>query len=178
MEFILIFLLIIVISIIIWSIVTFNNINKADLKCNEALSDIDVALEKRHNVLLKMLNVCKQYVSYEQKTILKTIDLRTNSSLKQKNNNSDKLDDLHAYFNGLAENYPDLKADNNYIELQHAISDTEEHLSAARRAYNANVNKYNTYLVTFPSSIIATKINSNKKEFFRSPTNFKKDIDI
>ncbi len=78
----------------------------------------------------------------------------------------------------VAEQYPDLKASKNYKTLQLAIADTEEHLQAARRLYNANVSSYNQKLVTFPSSIVANSKGFTKKEFFEIEDSKKEDVKI
>ena len=78
----------------------------------------------------------------------------------------------------LAENYPDLKASENYKELQLAIADVEEHLQAARRLYNSNVSIYNQKIVTFPSSVIANSKGMTRKEFFNAEDKKREDVKI
>ena len=87
------------------------------------------------------------------------------------NENFDKI-------NMLVENYPDLKASDNYKTLQKAIVDVEEHLQAARRLYNANVTAYNERVLTFPSSIVAKMNGFEKKEFFMAKEEQKKNVNI
>lgn len=169
---------IIILFILIWAISVYNNVRRANLKCDEALSGIDVALAKRHDVLTKMLGACKEYVDHEKATILKTIELRKGSSVETKMEQNAQMDKLRNYFMGLAENYPNLKANETYSNLQQGILDTEEHLQAARRAYNACVTKYNTYHITFPSSLVANRIQPNSREFFEASEEQKEDVKI
>ena len=89
---------------------------------------------------------------------------------------SGMLEQLTKDINILAENYPELKSSNNFMELQKTIADVEEHLQAARRLYNANVNTYNTKLVVFPSSIVANNMHAVKKPFFEAEEAKRHDV--
>ncbi len=161
-----------------WAISVFNRVNRANLKCDEALSGIDVALAKRHDVLTKSLAAVNKYVDYEKTTILESIKIRQGSPIAQKMADNQKMDEIQNYLFGLAENYPDLKASTNFVALQQSIDDTEEHLQAARRAYNANATKFNEFKVTFPDSIIASKIGPNRRDYFEASEEQKQDVEI
>ena len=170
---------VILIFLIGWVIATYNGIRKTDLKYQEALSDVDVALAKRHDELTKLLGAAKKYSEYEQATILQTINLRKNTPLSEKIKASNKMDKVQTYLFGLMENYPDLKASVNWQELQAGIEDCEEHLQAARRCVNANATQYNNYIVTFPSSVIANMFGCKvPKPYWEATDEQKQDVVI
>ena len=174
--------IIIIIAIIVFAIgyviSISNGLNRAIIKIDEANSDIDVSLTKRYDVLTKMIDVVKGYAKYEQETIFKTVELRKNMTIKEKNEANELMEENMEKINVIAENYPDLKASENYKTLQKAIADVEEHLQASRRLYNANVSSYNQKIVTFPSSIIANSKGLTKKDFFTAENKKREDVKI
>lgn len=155
-----------------------NGLNRSLVKIDEANSGIDVALTKRYDVLTKMMDVVKGYTKYEQETIFKTVELRKGMTMQEKSDANAAMEENYSKITLLAENYPDLKASENYKELQQSIADVEEHLQAARRLYNANVSSYNQKIVTFPSSIIANSKGMTKKEFFNAEDKKREDVKI
>ena len=168
----------VVVVLVIWVISISNGLNRAIVKIDESSSGIDVALTKRYDVLTKMMDVVKGYTKYEQETLFKTIELRKNMTMQEKNEANKAMDENIAKINALAENYPELKASENYKTLQQAIADVEEHLQAARRLYNANVSSYNQKIVTFPTSIIAGSKGYTKKDFFVADEKKREDVKI
>ena len=99
-------------------------------------------------------------------------------SIEEKNEANKQMDETLSKINVLAENYPDLKASENFKTLQDSITDVEEHLQAARRLYNANISSYNQMIVTFPISIIAGTKGLTKREFFVAEEHKKQDVEI
>lgn len=99
-------------------------------------------------------------------------------TLPEKTEINNKMTDAFTKLNVVAENYPDLKASENFKALQLSIADVEEHLQAARRLYNANVSTFNQMIVTFPTSIIANSKGLTKKDFFEVEENKKQDVEI
>lgn len=174
----LISLLFIMISIIVcWCISIYNRIKRLYIKIGEADSGIDVALNKRYNVLTKMIDVVKSYTKYENETIMKTIKLRSNMSILEKVKVNDELNKTFDRVTVIAENYPELKSSDNYKVLQNAIIDVEDHLQAAIRIYNSNVSRYNQVISVFPNNVIAKNNGFSEKSFFELETE-KKDIEI
>ena len=173
-----IIIVLIIIMIMIAYISISNGLNRAIVKIDEASSGIDVALTKRYDVLTKMIDVVKGYTKYEQETLFKVIELRKNMTIEEKNEANAQMEENLSKINALAENYPELKASENYKTLQQSIMDVEEHLQAARRLYNANVSSYNQKIVTFPSSIIANNKGLTKKEFFNASDEKREDVKI
>ena len=172
--------IIIIVVVILVLIVPFiaisNKFNRLIVKIDEADSDIDVALIKRHDTLTKMLDIVKGYAKHEKETLIKIIDVRKGMSSKEKVEAIKSLDESAQKINVLAEAYPELKSSENYNTLQKAVADTEEHLQAARRMYNANVSAFNQLLVTFPSSIIGSMKGLEKKDFLEADENQKEDV--
>lgn len=164
--------------IIIWYIGVSNSIKVAALKVDESESGIDVALTKRYDVLTKMLDAVKGYQKHEQSVLSELVKLRTGMSMTEKKAANAAMDKVSRDINVLAEGYPQLKANTNFVELQKAIVDVEEHLQAARRLYNSNVNAYNTKLVVFPSSIIAKNMGAVKRELFEADEIKRQDVKI
>lgn len=168
----------IVLVILIWYIATMNGLRKAELKVDEANSGIDVALTKRYDVLTKQLAVVKEYTSHESKTMFETIKLRSGMTVSEKSDAVNRMNEVAEQFRLVAEAYPELKSSQNYIQLQKAISDVEEHLQAARRLYNANVTAYNTKIVMFPTSIVAGMIGASRRELFQAEEYKRNDVEM
>lgn len=176
--YIVIAIIVIILIIVVWYISTSNKLNRAVVKIDEALSGIDVALTKRYDVLTKMMEVVKSYAKHEKETLFEVIKLRDNMSIKEKNEANHVMDENLKKINVIAENYPDLKASENYKTLEQSITDVEEHLQASRRLYNSNVSLYNQLLVSFPTSSIAKNKGMTKKDFFEADEVKKEDVKI
>ena len=171
---VLVLIAVVVISIIVMS----NNLNKALVKIDEADSGIDVALTKRYDVLTKMIETVKGYAKHEKEVLFDVVKIRKGMTIEEKNEANKQMDETLSKINVLAENYPDLKASENFKTLQDSITDVEEHLQAARRLYNANISSYNQMIVTFPISIIAGTKGLSKREFFVAEEHKKQDVEI
>lgn len=166
----------------IWWIATSNWFNKSKVKIDEARSGIDVALTKRYDLLTKSLATVKGYAKHEAETLEKVIEKRNGNistlSMKEKSELNTKLDSVISRLNVVLENYPDLKASQNFMHLQLQISECEEQLQASRRIYNSNVSIFNQKRVIFPSSIVANAKHLNAEEFFEAEDYKKQDVKI
>jgi LemA protein len=162
--------------IFVWYISTMNSLKRAEVKIDEALSSIDVALTKRYDVLTKMFDICKNYIKYEKETLLETIRLRSGMSIEDRKVANKNLDQASSYINAVAENYPELRSSENFRQLQVAIMEVEEHLQAARRLYNSNVSYLNQRIVSFPSSIVAGSLGLRSRLFFEAEDSKKQDV--
>lgn len=165
------YIILIIVGIILLIIIcnyinTLNSLKKLSLKVDEALSGIDVALSKRYNVLSKMMETVKGYTKYEKEVLFKTIEMRSNMNLSELKNAKNDMDENINQINMIIEKYPDLKANENFLALQKAIIDAEEHLQAARRLYNSNTSLYNEKVITFPSLIVAKIHHFKQNEYF------------
>lgn len=170
----------VVVLIVLWYIGIMNTFRQLEVKVEEAMSGIDVALTKRFDALTKMLETTKGYAKHEAETLEKVIKWRkgipSDATLADKQAFADSLSKVAAGINVVVEQYPDLKANSMFTNLQNAIMDTEEHLQAARRLYNSNVREINTRIVTFPQSIVASMIKMSKKDFFEAEEAKKQDV--
>lgn len=168
---------IVILVVIIWCIVTSNAFNRLQVKIDEAESDIDVALQKRHDVLMKMLDVVKGYAKHEVDTFSKVVELRSDMTMLQKQEVQEQQTATLDRINLLAEQYPQLRSSENYQMLQGSINNVEEHLQAARRLFNGNVSLFNQKLVTFPASIIGKSIKHlSPREFFEADEDAHLDV--
>lgn len=168
------FLLIVLLSYI--SIL--NKIKRTSIKVEEALSGIDVALSKRYNILSKMIDVVKGYAKHEKETMFQVIQLRKDMSLSEKAKENIKMDENMEKIDVLVENYPDLKASENFKVLQKSILEVEEHLQASRRCYNSNVSRYNQLIMIFPTNLVAKSRGMTKRDFFEASELEKKNDKI
>jgi LemA protein len=179
---VLIIIAVIVILPVLWYIGTMNSLRQIEVKVNEAESGIDVALTKRFDVLTKIVNTVKGYAKHEAETFENVTKWRQGLpkklSLQEKQEFMGKMDAVQSGINVAVEAYPDLKAEKVFSNLQHSITDVEEHLQAARRLYNSNVSTLNSKIVTFPTSIVAGMIAMTKKEFFEAETAKRSDVEV
>ena len=167
-----------VILIGMWYIKVLNKLNIALVKIDETASGIDVALTKRYDLLTKMVEVVKGYTKHEKETITEVTKLRKNMSMNDKNKMNNEMTQAIEQIKIIAENYPDLKANENFIVLQNSISEVEENLQIARKLYNSNVSTFNQLIVVFPNSIVASTKRMKQKEFFEADDLQKEDVKI
>ena len=166
----------IVLIAVIWAISTTNNFKIAKIKIDEARSGIEVALTKRYDMLTKQLDVAKSFMKHEKEFVAEVINLRKGMTVREMNDASAKMDKMSEQINFTAEAYPELRSSDLFVQLQVGIRDAEEHLQAARRAYNSNVSRFNSMIVVFPSSLLAK--NYTKEEFFEAEAHKRADVDM
>ena len=159
---------VIVAAVLAYIILTYNQIVRSRIKCEEALSGIDVALAKRFDSLTNIVETVKGYARHEQEVLIQLTRLRASMTLAEKEGLAAEYDQAQNRLMMLAESYPELKASENFMQLQRTIADVEEHLQAARRAYNANVSGYNQRIQMFPAQLIAGMMNAGPKPFFQA----------
>ena len=169
-------IIVIVVLLLGWIVYSINNIRRMQVKINEAEADIDVALNKRFDVLTKMFDVAKGYLGEEKDVILKSIQMRAAMSLAQKGATGAAMENAQKQLLAVGESYPQLGATNQFKQLQIAIMDTEEHLQAARRVYNSNISRYNQLCVSFPNSVVAGLIGASRREFFKIDDSKREDV--
>lgn len=163
---------------VIWWIATSNKFRKLVVKVEEASSGIDVALTKRYDTLVKLLDITKAYSKHEMDTFENIVKLRNGMTVSEKNNLNAGLDNVQSRISVIAENYPELKSSENFRQLQVTATDVEEHLQAARRLYNSNVSSLNQLIVTFPNSIVAKSMNVVEQDFFAAEKGKKTDVEM
>ena len=162
---------IIVVIVGIYFAVTYNAFVTLRNRIKEAWSDIEVQMKRRYDLIPNLVETVKGYAAHESGTLEKVIQAR-NMAMAPHNTMQDVAKSenmltgaLKSIF-ALSESYPDLKANQNFLELQRELRDTEDKLQAARRFYNGNVLAYNTKAEMFPSNIVASMFNFTKQEFF------------
>ncbi len=170
-------LILIVVILVICLIQMMNGLKRSEVKIDEALSGIDVALVKRYDVLTNSLDALKGMMKFEKELVIETIRLRK-GNMQERNETVKGLDQVQNQILAVAESYPQLKSSDNFRELQKQIQDCEEHLQAARRAYNANVSMFNQKLVSFPTSFLAGMLGMCSKEFFEAEAYKKENVKI
>ena len=171
---ILIIILVVVLLIVIWCISTVNGFKKKEIRVQEGLSGVEVALTKRYDMLTKMLDTAKGYMAHENELFAKVIELRRGMSVEEMNTAAQQMDSLSGKLFAVAEGYPDLRSSDVFVELQRSIRDAEEHLQAARRLYNASVTAYNTAIAMFPAKLLAGT--RQPKEFFVADAGKREDM--
>ncbi len=157
-----------VVLFLIFLISVSNKFARKSVKIDEALSGIEVALTKRYDTLTKMADVAKSYARHEMETLTMVISMRKGMSVQELTDSANRMNEMASGLNVVAEQYPLLRSNTVYEELQKGIRDTEEQLQAARRLYNANVSSFNQQLVTFPSSIVGRMKGYEKRSFFET----------
>ncbi len=159
--------------LVIWLIATYNGLIKSRNQVDEAWSDIDVQLKLRYDLIPNLISTVKQYASHEKEVFQKVTEARTAAmaagqsgdpaaSGKAENFLSATLKSLFA----VSEAYPELKANQNFLDLQQNLSDIENKIQASRRFYNGNVRDFNTKVQVFPTLIIAGPFGFKAREFF------------
>jgi LemA protein len=165
-----IWLLVIVILLIAVFVGIYNGLIRSRNRVDEAWSDIEVQLKRRYDLIPNLVNTVKGYASHEKEVFEKVTEARTKAmgasapadKLAAENQLSSTIKSLFA----VAENYPELKANQNFLSLQSDLTDTEDKIQAARRFYNGNVRDYNTKLQVFPTNILANMFGFTAKTFF------------
>jgi LemA protein len=160
----------IVVVVLLWLMFSYNRFITFINRAKEAWADIDVQLKRRYDLIPNLVNVVKGYATHESTAFEKVTQARAaamgasniNDKATAENGLAGALKSVFA----IAEAYPDLKANQNFLALQTELSDTENKIQAARRFYNTNVRDLNTSLEVFPGNIIAGAFHFSKMEFF------------
>jgi len=162
--------LIIVVAFILFLVFKYNGFVTLKIRTQEAWADIDVQLKRRYDLIPNLVNTVKGYATHEAGTFEKVTEARTQAmqagTLAEKGKAENMLSDTLKSLFAVAEAYPDLKANTNFLELQRELSDTENKIQASRRFYNGNVRDLNTAIDMFPGNIIASMFKFIKMEFF------------
>ena len=164
--------------ILLWLVFAYNRLVRFRNRAKEALSDIDVQTKRRYDLIPNLMESVKGYMTHEREVFEKVTEARTRAmgapagkeKLAAENALSGTLKTLFA----VAENYPQLRANENFLNLQNELTDTENKIQAARRFYNSNVRDMNTALETFPTNIFAQMFGFSAMEFFGNLTDAEK----
>ena len=175
MDFVWIVVLVVIAAIVLFLIVTYNGLVRLRNMVDEAWNQISVQLKRRHDLIPNLVNAVKGYMDFEQETLTRVIEARNQAvsaqqagpaaagqSAQAENFLTGALRQLFA----LVENYPDLKANQNVMQLQEELTTTENQIGFSRQHYNSTVREFNTSIQTFPNVLLAGMFGFTKREFF------------
>ncbi len=175
-------LLIIIAVVVVWIIAVYNGLIRLKNRGDEAWSDIDVQTKRRYDLIPNLMNIVKGYAAHERGVFERVTEARTRAmgagtaadKAQAENALSQTLKSLFA----VAEAYPDLKANQNFLELQRELTDTEDKIQASRRFYNGNVRDFNIKIEVFPNNVIAGMLKFTKREFFETLDEQKNPVEV
>ena len=152
-------------------VVFYNRLIRSRNRVDAAWGDIDVQLQRRHDLIPRLVTAVDQYAKYERATLEAVTELRaeamSQADVRARGKAEEKLSAGIERLVALAESYPDLKANENFLKLQGELVETEDYLQFARRYYNGSVRDYNTLTESVPSNIVASMFNFVQREFFQ-----------
>jgi len=161
----------VLVLLVVVGVVLYNRLIRGRNRVDTAWSDIDVQLQRRHDLIPRLVTAVDQYAKYERATLEAVTELRAEAmrvaDVRARGKAEEKLSAGIGRIIALAENYPDLKANENFLSLQSELVETENYLQFARRYYNGAVRAYNTMTETVPSNIIAGWFNFTSRDFFQ-----------
>lgn len=156
--------------LLVWLIAVYNGLITSKNRTEEAWSDIDVQLKRRYDLIPNLINTVKGYATHEKELLENVTKARTAAMGAETTEDKEKAENmltgtLKSLF-AVSENYPDLKANENFAKLQDELSDTENKIQASRRFYNGNVRDFNIKLQVFPTNMIAKQLGFTQRDFF------------
>lgn len=159
-----------IVLIMLWAIATFNVLVRLRNLVKEGWSGIDVQLKRRHDLIPNLIETVKGYKGYEEKVLTEVTELRTKAAstddVKERSTLESALTGKIANILAVAENYPDLKASESFVNLQNKLAEVEEQIQLARRYYNGASRELNTKVESFPSMIIAMITGFKSVDYF------------
>jgi len=163
----------VVVVIVGWIVYTYNRLITLRMRANEAISDIDVQTKRRYDLIPNLMETVKGYMQHE-KNVLENVTRARSEAMQipgtafEREKHENALTGTLKTLFAVAENYPQLKANENFLELQRELTDTEDKIQAARRFCNATVRDLNTKIQVFPASIIAAMFGFSEMNFFEA----------
>lgn len=168
--------------LVVFVVAIYNGLIRLRNKCEEGWADIDTQLKRRYDLIPNLVETVKGYASHEAGTLEKVTQARTAAmnakSVQEKEQAENMLTGALKSIFALAEQYPDLKANQNFLDLQKTLAEVEEHIQLSRRYYNATVRDFNTKIQVFPNNIIARPLGFSEKEFFQASDEEKKNVKV
>lgn len=167
-----IWIIVILVVIIVAIIAMYNGLVQAKMKTENAWSQIEVQLQRRFDLIPNLVEAVKGYMKHETEVLTKVTELRTSwasaSTVGEKAELDNQLSGTLKTIMAVTENYPDLKADQSFTQLQEELRSTENKISYSRQFYNDSVTMYNTKLQVFPTNIIAGMFNFTPADLFKT----------
>jgi LemA protein len=175
-------ILAIIILLVVFIISTYNGLVKSKMNVDNSWSQIDVQLQRRFDLIPNFVETVKGYMTHEQETFEKIAALRTSwanaSSISDKANLDNEISSTLKTIMAVSENYPELKANTNFLQLSEELRNTENKISFSRQFYNDSVTMYNTKLQVFPSNIIAGMFHFTSAELFKTDDEARKNVKV
>ncbi len=172
----------VIIGLALYFVSIYNGLVRLSRDVDKNWSNIDVMLKQRYDEIGKLVKVCEGYMKYERETLEKITSLRTDymraGSVEEKGKIDGAITGALKTIFAVAENYPDLKTNNNFIQLQTRISEIENNISDRREFYNDSVNFYNIRIHQIPDMIVAGMLGYKDKTLFKVSEEERKDVDI
>ena len=172
---------VVILAVIILVISVFNGFVSKRNRVQDAWAQIDVQLKRRYDLIPNLINAVKGYMTYEKSVLTQVTQLRTsimNGNTAAKADANNQLSQALKSIFAVAENYPDLKASQNFMNLQQQLMDTEDKIAFVRTSYNDYVLDYNNALQEFPGNVFAPKFGFKKAEFFQAPEEQKENVKV
>jgi LemA protein len=171
-----------VVGIFLYLITIYNSLVRLKNDIDKAWANIDVLLKQRHDELPKLIETCKGYMQYEQKTFQLITEARTAfmkaGSVSEKAQADNMISGALKSLFAVSENYPDLKANNNFMQLQKRISELEEKIADRREFFNDDVNTYNIRIQQLPDVFLARMMNLQHRDLFKVTEDDRQDVDV
>jgi LemA protein len=160
----------------------YNSVISLKNKCDEAWSDIDTQLKRRYDLIPNVVETVKGYAKHESATLEKLTELRSQSMQAKDLGDKEKAENaltetLKSLF-ALSENYPDLKANQNFMDLQNKLAEVEDNLQLSRRYYNAVVRDFNIKIQVFPNNLLAQMLGFTSRTFFEAQGSEKENVKV
>ena len=166
----------------IFGVVTYNSLIRRRNMVDQSFSTIDVQLTQRYDLIPKLIETVKQYMTHERGLLEEIVRLRSQAVAAREPGDKIRADNelsrAMGQLNVTMENYPQLKASDTFVMLQRSLNEVEEQLAAARRSYNAAVTDYNNSVQTFPSSFVANGMGFELRQTFVADEAKRKDVDV
>ena len=161
----------VIVIVVLWVVLQYNGLVKLRNLVQESWRQIDVELQRRHDLIPNLVNTVKGYAAHEASTFeavtqARSVAAQPGASPATQAKHENVLTQALGRMFAVAEEYPDLKANQNFLELQQELTNTEDRLAAGRRFYNANVRAINTKTETFPVNFVASGFHFNREEYF------------
>lgn len=163
-------ILAILVLVFFWIVLIYNGLVRLKNRAKEAWADIDVQLKRRYNLIPNLVETVKGYAAHEREVFEKVTTARARAmgaaGVKERQEAENALSQTLKTLFAVSESYPDLKASENFLELQRELRDTEDKVQAARRFYNSNVRDLSIKIESFPANLIASSLGFKKMELF------------
>jgi LemA protein len=171
-----------VVGVVAYLLTIYNSLVRLKNDIDKAWSNIDVLLKQRHDELPKLIETCKGYMQYEQETFKKVVEARNAYSqattLAEKAQSDNMITGALKTLFAVSEKYPDLKANNNFMQLQNRITELEEKIADRREFFNDDVNTFNTRIQQLPDVFVANMMGLQHRELFKVSDADRQDVEI